>query len=80
MCQLMKLAAKPGNVGAYIPKCKDSGAFEPKQCWGPTGLCWCVDNDGQEIPRTKTRNHRLLKCPDQEGKIILSLFLIITFA
>lgn len=51
----MQLGAKPGLVGAFIPQCKDSGEFEEKQCWGSTGYCWCVDENGSEIQGTKTR-------------------------
>ena len=42
-------------IGAFVPKCKENGEFEEKQCWGSTGYCWCVDEDGNEIPGTKIR-------------------------
>jgi len=41
-----------GMMGCYIPQCTESCAWEPMQCWGSTGYCWCVDEDGVEIPGT----------------------------
>ncbi|KAM9820898.1 LOW QUALITY PROTEIN: nidogen-2 [Neosynchiropus ocellatus] len=41
-------------VGVYVPECDDDGQYLPLQCHGSTGHCWCVDNNGQERPGTKT--------------------------
>lgn len=41
-------------VGQFIPRCDDNGAYEPMQCHGSTGHCWCVDRNGQEIPGTRS--------------------------
>uniref|UniRef100_A0A669DFL5 Nidogen 1 n=1 Tax=Oreochromis niloticus TaxID=8128 RepID=A0A669DFL5_ORENI len=41
-------------IGAYIPSCDDNGQYEPMQCHGSTGHCWCVDQNGQEISGTRT--------------------------
>ncbi|XP_072345860.1 uncharacterized protein nid2a isoform X9 [Scyliorhinus torazame] len=41
-------------VGVYIPECDEEGNFRPLQCHGSTGHCWCVDENGQEIPGTRT--------------------------
>ena len=41
-----------GMVGCFIPQCTDDCNWEPIQCWGSTGYCWCVNEDGQEIPGT----------------------------
>ncbi|KAL6101612.1 nid1 [Pungitius sinensis] len=41
-------------VGQYIPTCDESGAYEPTQCHGSTGQCWCADQNGQEIPGTRS--------------------------
>uniref|UniRef100_A0A7N8X1R9 Nidogen 1a n=1 Tax=Mastacembelus armatus TaxID=205130 RepID=A0A7N8X1R9_9TELE len=41
-------------VGQYIPTCDENGAYEPIQCHGSTGHCWCVDKNGQEIPGTRS--------------------------
>uniref|UniRef100_A0A7N6F6Z0 Nidogen 1a n=1 Tax=Anabas testudineus TaxID=64144 RepID=A0A7N6F6Z0_ANATE len=37
-------------VGQYIPTCDQYGAYEPMQCHSSSGYCWCVDQNGQEIP------------------------------
>ncbi|XP_071379455.1 LOW QUALITY PROTEIN: nidogen-1-like [Centroberyx affinis] len=41
-------------VGQYVPQCDRSGAFQPTQCHGSIGQCWCVDAAGQEVPNTRT--------------------------
>lgn len=41
-------------VGQYIPTCDENGAYEPMQCHGSTGYCWCVDRNGQEISGTRS--------------------------
>ena len=51
-------------VGAFVPKCQESGEFESVQCWGSTGNCWCVDKDGREIVGTSQRGK-----PDCGGKL-----------
>ncbi|XP_039598116.1 nidogen-2 [Polypterus senegalus] len=47
------LVARPG-VGAYIPQCDEEGSYQPLQCHGSTGYCWCVDSRGQQRPGTRT--------------------------
>ena len=41
-----------GMVGCFIPQCTDDCNWEPMQCWGSTGYCWCVNENGDEIPGT----------------------------
>uniref|UniRef100_A0A8C7JYK9 Nidogen 1 n=1 Tax=Oncorhynchus kisutch TaxID=8019 RepID=A0A8C7JYK9_ONCKI len=41
-------------VSQYIPTCDQHGAYEPTQCHGSIGQCWCVDGNGQEVPNTRT--------------------------
>uniref|UniRef100_A0A8C4SQN9 Thyroglobulin type-1 domain-containing protein n=1 Tax=Erpetoichthys calabaricus TaxID=27687 RepID=A0A8C4SQN9_ERPCA len=41
-------------LGAYIPQCEEDGSFQPLQCHGSTGHCWCVDSTGVERPGTRT--------------------------
>lgn len=41
-------------VGQYVPTCDEYGAYEPIQCHGSSGYCWCVDHNGQEIPGTRS--------------------------
>ena len=43
-----------GGIGCYIPQCADNCSWEPMQCWSSTGYCWCVDENGVEIPGTST--------------------------
>uniref|UniRef100_A0A3Q2CM74 Nidogen 2a (osteonidogen) n=1 Tax=Cyprinodon variegatus TaxID=28743 RepID=A0A3Q2CM74_CYPVA len=42
------------SVGAYIPQCDSDGQYQPRQCHGSTGQCWCVDSRGEERPGTRT--------------------------
>ena len=39
-----------GGIGCYIPQCTTNCEWEPMQCWSSTGYCWCVDENGVEIP------------------------------
>ena len=41
-----------GGIGCYIPQCTENCEWEPMQCWGSTGYCWCVDVNGVEIEGT----------------------------
>ncbi|KAK1886793.1 Nidogen-1 [Dissostichus eleginoides] len=45
--------------------CDLHGAYEPKQCHGSIGQCWCVDASGQEIPNTRTGPGNTALCIDQ---------------
>ncbi|KAL1780690.1 nidogen-2 [Sigmodon hispidus] len=38
----------------HIPQCDEQGNFVPLQCHGNTGFCWCVDQNGHEVPGTQT--------------------------
>ncbi|XP_076600052.1 nidogen-1 [Chaetodon auriga] len=54
-------------VGQYIPACDENGAYEPMQCHGSTGQCWCVDRNGQEIPGTRSGPGSRPMCIDHGG-------------
>ncbi|XP_032361995.1 nidogen-2 isoform X21 [Etheostoma spectabile] len=43
----------------YVPQCEQDGQFSPVQCYGETTYCWCVDQDGREVPGT--RSHDVVK-------------------
>ncbi|XP_044044130.1 nidogen-2 isoform X2 [Siniperca chuatsi] len=43
----------------YVPQCERDGQFSPVQCYGETTYCWCVDQDGREVPGT--RSHDVVK-------------------
>ncbi|XP_038634704.1 uncharacterized protein nid2a isoform X12 [Scyliorhinus canicula] len=49
-----ELNLRGSHVGGHIPECDEEGRFRPLQCHGSTGHCWCVSENGQEIPRTRT--------------------------
>ncbi|XP_068183596.1 nidogen-1 [Antennarius striatus] len=57
-------------VGQYIPTCDENGAYEPMQCHGSTGQCWCVDRRGQEIPGTRSGPGGRPMCIDHGGATI----------
>lgn len=46
----------------YMPKCKEDGSYESKQCNPRTGECWCVDIRGFELSETRTRSIDNLTC------------------
>lgn len=65
ICERLRYEAEllPCTVNkCYIPQCESNGAFANTQCFD--GLCWCVNNFGDEIYGTKTRSDRNLNnCP-----------------
>ena len=40
------------GASCFIPQCTENCEWEPMQCWGSTGYCWCVDENGIEIEGT----------------------------
>ncbi|XP_024298640.2 nidogen-1-like [Oncorhynchus tshawytscha] len=52
-------------VSQYVPTCDQHGAYEPTQCHGSIGQCWCVDGNGQEVPNTRTGPGQRPLCIDQ---------------
>lgn len=50
-------------VGVFVPKCKNDGSYEERQCHGSTGYCWCVNEiTGEEIAGTKQRRGQYVNC------------------
>ncbi|XP_040204700.1 thyroglobulin-like isoform X12 [Rana temporaria] len=41
-------------IGGFVPQCDEKGSYQPQQCHGSTGYCWCVSAIGEEIAGTKT--------------------------
>ncbi|XP_043553581.1 uncharacterized protein nid2a isoform X6 [Chiloscyllium plagiosum] len=50
----LSVRGSPALTGIHIPECDDEGNFRPLQCHSSTGHCWCVYENGQEIPGTRT--------------------------
>jgi len=43
----------------YIPECEeDNGAFSPVQCSQDRESCWCVFDNGEEVPGTRVSGGR----------------------
>lgn len=42
-------------IGSFAPRCTKDGHFEPVQCHGSTGECWCVEMHGNEVPLSRRR-------------------------
>ncbi|KAG1691663.1 Equistatin [Nymphon striatum] len=40
---------KQGLIGSYVPQCQRDGSYEPLQCYGSTGQCWCATEDGKQV-------------------------------
>lgn len=66
-CELQR-EIKIGRSEDFIPRCKGDGAFEPVQCHRMSGVCWCVDESGIEIPGSRTPRG-LPSCNGSHGKL-----------
>jgi len=64
-CQRLSNERKrPRLIGGYIPQCTPEGKFAQVQCHGSTGLCWCVDEQGRQLPGTQRQRSRNIVCLD----------------
>ena len=64
------VANATGLIGEYVPQCEEDGAYSPMQCWSSTGYCWCVDENGEEIPGTSLGpGEGLPNCNEQEDPL-----------
>lgn len=45
-----------------IPACNKEGDFNPIQCNSATSKCWCVDEEGFEVPGTRATTRDLVNC------------------
>jgi hypothetical protein len=45
-----------------IPVCNKDGDFNPIQCDSIIFKCWCVDEEGFELPGTRTPSQYLVNC------------------
>ncbi|XP_067130970.1 uncharacterized protein [Centruroides vittatus] len=61
-----KLLKNSENV-IFIPKCnKKTGEWEPLQCMEDVGICWCVNEYGQQLPGTSVRG--VPYCTQRSGR------------
>ena len=61
------------KTGAYVPSCEKDGSYSKTQCHKSTGFCWCVNENGEEIPGTKVKGS--LNCDEGEFYKIYLLLL-----
>ena len=62
-CQISALQERvlPSSSSiTFSYRCKKDGSYEEVQCQ-KYGVCWCVDEDGDEIPGT--RSSSVITCP-----------------
>ena len=71
--QLQEAINLPPDPDRFVPRCKFDGSFEEVQCRNSTGLCWCVDRDGNELSSTTT--NLTVTCPNI-GKIFIRYIFI----
>lgn len=55
LCDVLKSRVLSRKVGlGYTPVCEArDGAFSPVQCDLAQGSCWCVLDNGEEVPGTR---------------------------
>ena len=64
------VANATGAIGEYIPQCEEDGSYSSIQCWWSTGYCWCVDENGAEIPGTSLGpSEGIPNCNQQEDSL-----------
>ncbi|NXP49491.1 THYG protein, partial [Heliornis fulica] len=59
-CNMLKSKTALREAGkGYIPQCEeDRGAFSPVQCSQDQDSCWCVFDNGEEVPGTRVSGGR----------------------
>nr|XP_023016994.1 proteoglycan Cow [Leptinotarsa decemlineata] len=53
-CVAVKHKITSDFLGVYVPDCDSQGYYNPVQCHGAIGMCWCVDKHGVEFANTRT--------------------------
>ncbi|XP_034615481.1 thyroglobulin, partial [Trachemys scripta elegans] len=59
-CSMLKSKVSLREIGkGYIPQCEgDDGNFSPVQCDQDQESCWCIFENGEEVPGTRVRGER----------------------
>uniref|UniRef100_A0A8D0GXN7 Thyroglobulin n=1 Tax=Sphenodon punctatus TaxID=8508 RepID=A0A8D0GXN7_SPHPU len=59
-CSVLRSKTSLREIGkGYIPQCEpDKGTFSPVQCGQDEELCWCVFENGEEVPGTRVSREK----------------------
>lgn len=53
-------ARRNKRLGVFVPRCRPDGGYKEVQCHG--SVCFCTDEDGEEITGTRVPRHHTLNC------------------
>lgn len=67
-CQYERFLSLPWT-GKFSPICKDDGSYVNRQCHGE--YCWCVDEFGNELHRTRTTEKIDCASPQYQGILVV---------
>uniref|UniRef100_A0A8C0AVV4 Thyroglobulin n=1 Tax=Buteo japonicus TaxID=224669 RepID=A0A8C0AVV4_9AVES len=76
-CELQREKAFSGGE-TYIPQCSEDGQFRTVQCSRNGLSCWCVDENGIEVPGSKQSGYPiscLSFCQLQKQRILVSRYI-----
>uniref|UniRef100_A0A8B9DRB8 Thyroglobulin n=1 Tax=Anser cygnoides TaxID=8845 RepID=A0A8B9DRB8_ANSCY len=76
-CELQREKAFAGG-DTYVPQCSENGQFRTVQCSRNGLSCWCVDENGVEVPGSKQDGYPiscLSFCQLQKQRILVSRYI-----